>query len=54
MLYDLMLLETYYGSLESAQFYEDLSRNYGIPAIQKALNAGLIAAKKIKLRARYS
>ena len=47
MLYDFMMLETYYGPSDAALYLEELSLRYGIPAIQKALAAGDLVAKRI-------
>lgn len=40
MLADLLLLETYYESPACAQFFEELSRRYGIRAVDEAVRQG--------------
>lgn len=47
MLSDFLLLEEYFEGPETAQFYEDISKKYGVEAIQKAIAAGHIVHKKI-------
>ena len=48
MLTDFLALELYYEQPETIQFFEDLSRRYGIVPIRKALAAGDILHRTIK------
>lgn len=47
MLSDLLLLEIYYGSNESALFFEDLSKSYGLQTIHRAFRSGHITGRRI-------
>jgi hypothetical protein len=47
MLSDFLLLEAYYGSPAAALFFEDLSVQYGVPAIRRALRGGDLVAKRV-------
>lgn len=49
MLNDFLMLELYFGSVESAQFIEDAARKYGWSAINNALQEGLLNARTIML-----
>ena len=49
MLTDFLLLEVYYGSGAAALFFEDVSNRYGVPAIQKAIRKGELAARQVLL-----
>ncbi len=42
MLFDFLLLETYYDSSQSVQAYEDMARKYGVAAVRRAIEAGYI------------
>lgn len=47
MLSDLLILEIYYGHPACGQFFEDITRRYGVEAVRKALRAGEIAARPV-------
>lgn len=49
MLYDFLMLELYFGPLESAQYIEDAARKYGWPAIKNALRKGLLVAHQVSM-----
>ena len=48
MLSDLLALEAYFGSAESALFFEDLSRQYSPRAIRRALQEGYITGRQVR------
>ena len=49
ILSDFLTLESYFANDESAQFFEDCTRKYGIKPIQKCINAGELACRKIHI-----
>jgi len=48
MLSDFLTLELYFGSPESALFFEDVSKKYSPAQIQKAVKKGDIVLKRLK------
>lgn len=40
MLSDFLTLEAYFGSFESALYFEDLSKRYGLERVMEAVRAG--------------
>jgi hypothetical protein len=47
MLSDLLILELYYDHPACAFFFEDMTRQYGVETVRKALRAGNIIARPI-------
>lgn len=47
MLSDLLILESYYGHPACAQFFDDVTRQYGTRAVRQALRDGDIAARPV-------
>jgi len=47
ILSDFLILDAYFDNQESAQFFEDCAGKYGIQPVQKYLEKGDIACRKI-------
>ncbi|MGH1399224.1 MAG: hypothetical protein ACRBCT_08435 [Alphaproteobacteria bacterium] len=47
ILSDLLTLELYFSSVESALFFEESVRKYGHETVKKCITAGEIVARKI-------
>lgn len=49
ILSDFLTLERYFSNNESAQFFEDCSKKYGTKPLQKYIQAGELACRKIHI-----
>lgn len=49
MLSDLYVLETFYGAPESAQFFTDLAKRYGLDSLENCLKNGDVEGRPVNI-----